>query len=667
MAGTKNNDKLKTWQETAKKDESAYKDAITAMQTREKIFRGQNSIETILEGDKTTETPHVRNIVAELIESEVNSAIPQPKVTALHKDDEHLAKLIEDMIRNRLASLPFAQINDMMERTVPVQGGGFLHVDWNNRSATHTTIGESVVSYRHPMTVIPQQGVTSSIEDMDHVTIKVPQTKEYIRRRYNTDVSSESEEDPNIRAADGSAKAVSEMVTQYIVLYKNDDGGIGLFSYVKDTVLEDLEDYQARHLRRCRNCGAAEPPVDVDTIAPTKDGTYPNDAELIRSAVGGRDRCPYCGGTYADSVENDIEITTRFDLPEGASVQSLPTGTRIPYYKPDLYPVLLQRNVSAYGQLLGSSDVDLIKDQQNTINRLYAKELAQLLNAGSYAILPSDTSIKKDSAEGKVIHPKTQADANMIRVINMTPDVTAIDNKIEQTYQEARQLIGITDSFQGRKDTTATSGRAKEFAASQTAGRLESKRVMKNEMYARLFELLFKFELAYVDEIRPVIGTDEHGNHTEEEWSKWLFLKQDASKAYYWETDFLFECDSTAPLAQNREAMWEEMRSHYQAGAFGDPTQIDTMILYWEQMKTLHYPNAGRICDQLKEKQKNQAQMQLETAKAQKAATQAAHEEISQDTQEGPQIAPGEPEREALPPETNAGNASMAEMGGNTV
>jgi hypothetical protein len=665
----KNNEKLKTWQETVKKDESEYASEITAMTTREKIFRGQTSIDTILDGDTVSETTHVRNIVAELIESEVSSAIPQPKVTALHKEDEHLAKLIEDMLRNRLNLLPMEEINDLQERVVPVNGGGFLQVEWNNKAATHTTIGESVVSFRHPITVIPQQGVTSSVEDMDHITIKIPQTTDYIRRRYNVDVSAEGEEDPSIRSAEGSAKSVTGMVTQYMVYYRNDDGGIGVFSYVRDTVLEDLEDYQARHLRRCRNCGADEPPVDVDMLQPTTDGTYPDDAELIRSAVSGRSRCPYCGGTYMDTTENYITVQQQIDMPEGAAVQPK-IGDVIPFYKPDLYPLCLQRNVSAYGQLLGSSDVELIRYQQNTINRLYAKELAMMLNAGSYIILPHETKIKHDSVEGKEIRVVNPADANMIRTINMTPDVSQIDAKIEQTYQEARQLIGITDSFQGRKDTTATSGKAKEFAASQTAGRLESKRVMKNAMWARLFELLFKFELAYADEIRPVVGKDAHGNNTEEEWSKWLFLKQDSAGAYYWATDFLFECDSTAPLAQNREAMWEEMRSHYQAGAFGDPTQLDTMILYWEQMKTLHYPNAGRICDQLKEKQQKAAKQQLDTAQAQKQAMQQAQTDVSgmptqiaQGAQEGPQVVAGEPTQSVVPPEVNAGNQSLMQGG----
>ena len=73
-------------------------------------------------------TPHVRNIVAENIESQVSTDIPQPKVTARRKQDEGLARLIEDMLRNELDRLPMEYLNDMQERTVPIQGGSFFHV-----------------------------------------------------------------------------------------------------------------------------------------------------------------------------------------------------------------------------------------------------------------------------------------------------------------------------------------------------------------------------------------------------------------------------------------------------------------------------------------------------------------------------------------------------------
>ena len=134
--------KLRLWQERLSVNESAYEDEQARMTLREELYAGSSTIRAIVAKDQKTETPHVRNICAELIEAQVDSNIPAPKVTARRKEDELKAKLIEDMLRNELDRLPFEQINDMMERTVPIQGGAALLLEWDNTQRTHTTVGE---------------------------------------------------------------------------------------------------------------------------------------------------------------------------------------------------------------------------------------------------------------------------------------------------------------------------------------------------------------------------------------------------------------------------------------------------------------------------------------------------------------------------------------------
>lgn len=611
---------LEEWKELISVDETAYESELALMGPREEIYRGRTAVDPLIEGDDTAETPHVRNIVSELIECQVSSNIPMPKVTAMRREDEPLAVLIEDMIRNKLDKLPVEVINDQMERTVPIQGGAALQYDWDNTVRTHTAVGDGRLSFRHPKQIIPQAGVTADIQVMDRITVKIPQTVDYIKRKYGVDLSDDTEEDPSLRSADDSAEAVEKMLTQYVVYYRNDKGGIGIYSWVNETELENLEDYQARMLRRCSKCRAPEPLAEVDSISPTMDGSYPEtkeEREKPRSTRYGRDRCSYCGGSFEYSEEEYYKNTVPFQLENGETIGE---GEEIPYFKPNIYPIFLQRNVSSYGRFLGDSDVDKIKNQQNSINRLYAKAFSQLLNAGSYITLPDKVSIQKDSRDGKVIRLGSPADKAMIGVYDMTCDISPALEMIDYIYREAQQLIGITDSFLGRKDTTATSGKAKEFSAAQAAGRLESKRVMKNEMYSRLFEAIFLFELAFADEPRPVVGSDKNGNPRDEEWDKFLFLKRDAAGALYWNTDFLFSTDSTAPLANNREAMWQETRSHFESGAFGDPAQVATQIAYWSQMEALHYPGAGAVKKLLSDEQTRQAQTQLETAMAEKEA-----------------------------------------------
>ena len=253
-------EKLHLWQERLATNDAQYESQRARMDAREELYQGRRRINPIVSTARTAnlETPHVRNICAELIESQVDSSIPAPKVTAVRAEDEWLAKIIEDMLRNELDRLPFEEINDLMERTVPIQGGGAYLVEWDNTQRTHTTVGELTVSAIHPKQIVPQAGVYTGIEDMDYIILKIPQTKEYIRRRYGVDVSDESEQESDIKSA-GESDSADDLVTQYVAYYRNDAGGIGLYSWVCDKQLEDLEDYQARRLKRCAVCGALEP------------------------------------------------------------------------------------------------------------------------------------------------------------------------------------------------------------------------------------------------------------------------------------------------------------------------------------------------------------------------------------------------------------------------
>ena len=625
--------KLAMWQKRLEANQQRYDVFANKFEHREALFRGDNTVTECCEGDTKKETPHVRNIVAELIESQVDTSIPMPKVKARNKEDEKLARLIEDMIMDELDRLPIETLNDMMERTTPLQGGSFFWLEWDHFLRTHTTTGELTLKVLHPKQIVPQDGVYDSIENMDFIIVKLPQTKEYIKRRYGVSVHDEDEEEPGIRSFEDATPA-NDLVTQYIAYYRNDNNGIGLFSWVNDIVLEDMEDYQARRLQKCKKCGAVAQADVVPLDAPSVDGKHPHgdrDMEFVSDVDGESPRsgghkvqCPYCGSTqFEDSAEEFETISFPKVSMHGVQIPGMHTReienelgmketvlmpTKIPYYKPDIYPIIMQKNVSVHGQLLGDSDADKIENQQNTLNRLSAKYLDMVLKGGSFAILPPDARIDTSNGDMKIIRIDDIKDKQMIDCITVMPEpeyLNSVLNFYANTYEEGRQSIGITDSFQGRQDPTATSGKAKEFAAQQSAGRLESKRVMKEATYQALFEALFKFMLAYADEPRTIQRKNANGETQYDVFDRYDFLKQDAAGEWYWEDRFIFSVDTATPLAKDREAMWQETRMNLQSGAFGDPTDIDTLILFWQKMSEQHYPMAEETKEWLEDKKAN--------------------------------------------------------------
>ena len=623
MAENKSQDRLRKWQTWMERNEADWEAERVRMDKREQLYLGNRTLKPLTDNDRKKDgsyrkTSHVWNIIAENIESMIDSTIPAPKVTARREKDAHLAQVIEAMLKNELDRLPMEELNDMQERTVPIQGGGLFLVEWDNNQRTSHTIGETLVSVQHPKKFIPQSGVFTGLDDMDAFGMKLAQTKGFIKKRYGMDVSDEREEDPSLRGAGGVSTA-EDMVTQYVVYYRNGNGGIGMFSWVGDTVLVDLEDYQARRLRHCVKCGTPEP-VDLEVLdLPTWDGTPPNEGHRAKPGV-----CPNCGCKVFEEQQEKTEMLL-LPAPDGY----IPTGgedvvmesdemgnpmyytmQEVPIYKPDVFPLVLQKNVSVFGKLLGDSDVDKIEDQQNTVNRMEQKIIERLVRAGSVITKPATTHMPTSSDDSQEWVLSNAAEKQMIDVYTFSGNLEYEMAYLSQVYEEARRVLGITDSYQGRKDTTATSGKAKEFSAAQAAGRMESKRVMKNAAYARLFEILFKFKLAYCDEPRDIVRIGADGENIYDQFNRLDFLERDEDGNWHWIDDFLFSTDTAATLSQNRQAMWQETTSNLQSGAFGDPTQLQTLILYWSKMERLGYPDAGSTRKYLEEQLEQQKVMQ---------------------------------------------------------
>jgi len=609
------------WQARLDYAKRSYDPLRQKMDRRQAYYTGDHSIPAASGASKAKDATNVRNIVYELIESQVDSTVPQPRVTAIHPEDRELARKIEALLLNQIRLLNFKELNDLQERTVPIQGGDYWQVEWDPNAGFHCTLGDLSVCERHPKQVIPQPGVYD-VEKMEYIFVLVSQSREYLERRYGVKIEEESESDVSARTADG--EYVEGLVTQNIVYFRNREGGIGLFSWVGDQTLEDLEDYQARRGEVCCECGTRRTAEVCPVCGSKKFRQAPLEAQELERDITLADGTliPALEPGEPEPVKNpDGSIQTDLLTGEPIWQEGPPVRTTIPYYKPNAFPLVLRRNVHLFGQLLGSSDVDVIEDQQIAVSKFGTKIEEKLLKGGSYVTLPEGVNVETTDRELKVLRMRNPADKSMIGVVNVQVDTSRDQNMLETNYAWAKSTLGITDAFQGKYDASATSGTAKQFSANQSAGRLQSKREMKNQAYAKLYKLMFQFMLAYADEPYPLTYQQPDGQQQFTHFDRYDFLKRDAAGEFYWCDEFIFEVDPASNLASNRETLWSMIDVKYQAGAFGPINELQSQYRLWTLLAETGYPHAEAMKASIKQEIDEQKAAALQAAGAQPGLT----------------------------------------------
>ena len=630
---------LKTWKKRLEEAIESYGSDKNRMKTYQGYYDGDRSVaqDPNSSYSPSKKASNVRNIVYELIESQVDSSIPMPKVRAIHPEDEELAKKLEHYLENKIKTTKLPLLNDMMERNVPVQGGDFFHVQWDANAGLHSQIGDIKVSEIHPKKLIPQPGMVE-IEAMDYFFVQELYTKKKVKAIYGVSVEDCGNDYTDLAGEQSSTASInSDIVTVNTAYYHNEHGGVGIFVWCDTEILLDLDDYEARYLDHCAKCGAVMQNGVCPECGSKKVKKMPEEYEEMAEGMEVKTSYPMADGTFS----RNIDPFTEEEVPQmdengqpvmdemGQPVMEMRKVKRkIPYYKPNIYPVVLRKNITQNDKLLGGSDVAVIIDQQDTVKKLGSKINEKLLKGGSFVTLPTGIDVEKTDKELKILRVRNAADKSLIDVINVQPNVQNDLSYEETNYNWAKSALGITDSFQGKFSSSEVSGTARQYAINQAAGRLESKRTLKNEAFAKLYEYMFKFWLAYSDQSSAIISTDSNGAANYDEIDRHEFLKIDSAGEFYWDDEFLFETDPTSTLMQNREALWNQTDLKLQSGAFGPVGDLETARAYWTIQKANGYPNAAIILNIIEQRIKEQQEMAMQ---AQQAMPQEVPEEGATD------------------------------------
>lgn len=568
-------------------------------------YKGSREID-----DSDVEAKAIRNITYELVESQVTSYLPTPAVTPKMWSDknERNAKSIETLLRNKRDELPFEKLNDMDERFNPIYGGSIWLIEWDNSITTHNTVGDVKISCLSPKRFTGQPSIYD-VKEMEYCFIEFETTKEDIVRKYGVSPSIADETESDENADDKTA-------TLYVCYYKNDRDKVCQYIWSADTELLDLEDYYARKRRVCKRCGKREelcscenPKLElqneeyeeVTLDIPLSDGSFiPSMSEAYK------DGQPVMEKQKKQMLEEDgspamedvngvlMPLLADMDVPKMEK-------TRLPFYTPNILPIVIRKNTSEEDKLLGQSDCAFIRPQQQAINKLETRIMEKLLGSGVFPIVPDTWEGDMDNSIYKRVFRTKPNEIGSFGRVDLQVDVSRDIAQADRLYDQAKRILGITDSYQGQYDSSAQSGKAKQIQVQQAAGRLDSKRQMKNAAYAEIDQIIFQYYLAYADEPRPAIYIDAQGRKQNVIFNRYDFIERDEAGEYYYNDEYLFAADASIDIEKSRELLWQENRQNFQQGAYGDPSIPQTLLIFWQNMEKAHYPWAHDNVERIKE------------------------------------------------------------------
>lgn len=553
---------------------NCYSDSIRDYERHMSQYRGSTGIDGSSEPACT-----VRNITYEIVESQVSSDIPRPKVDAAcyseRRDRNALA--IERLLCSVRDKLPFEEMNDVDERYTYVFGGSVWYVEWDNAMKLGREVGGVRLYCLSPMNFIPQPSI-SAIEDMEYCFLKLTTTRSELSRRYG--ISEDELSLAEYELCEGESLD-EDTATIIVAFYRDEDGEVGKFVFSGGLTLFDMPRYYKRKIRVCKRCGQSE------EYCGCKKGDFIHRDELFEKI-----RTPLTLGDGTKIPAYSPTLDSGRLIPEGEGY--LMKETEIPYYTPRSFPIVIRKNTSFGDSLLGQSDCEYVRPEQQAINKIESRILQKLLRAGITPIVPEDASISlNNSVFGQVIKMKPGESAAQYGKVDTTPDVSQDIAEAERLYDHSKRVLGISDALQGLDAHTGDSGYARQLKISQASGRLESKKKMKHTAYARLDRLIFEQYLAFADEPRSLAFRDAYGRVHNSEFNRYDFIEYDvASGEYYYDDAYLFSVDLNGGAEYQREALWERNLENLKAGTLGDPASPVTLLRYWQCQERAHYPHA---------------------------------------------------------------------------
>lgn len=518
----------------------------------------------------STKMKALRKMAYELVEEKVNPYIPAPKMSPRYYSDLVPVNSTESLLKYEMDRMLSEETHDESEHATLIDSTSWFKVSWNPFDNTHERSGMPIVKVCAIDTVFPQPGITN-YKELEYIFEETRMTLAQISDMYNREVGGDTSTD---------------LVGVVECYYLNADRHVGKFVWVRDdlTVLcNDLE-WGMRRRRECTKC---------ETIVPTE-STCPVCGSTSMKYVGVKHQKltqsldfvtnPYRSGDTPDPENDKNHIKSEASIPE---------GTEIPFYLIRQLPYVPKRTVKIIDSLYGISEVGLLLEAQDSVNKFLNKAEHKSEMSKAYVTKLKDTTIDDENKEITYIEVEDAAEAQAMQVKQVMADIQQEMTMAQTLYNNSKSTVGVTDTDQGKTDPSARSGKAKQLQMMASQSRQLAPQTQRNIAYAGVYELIFKYLLAYSDEERSFVKTLPDGSSREEAWSKYMFLAKDKNGNFYYRDDFAWSVDSATEITQDRAAMWQLIDNDYNNGVMGSTVDpIRALRMYWNMKSQYGYPTA---------------------------------------------------------------------------
>ena len=522
----------------------------------------------------------LRKMIFELIESTVDNSIPMPRLTPRRKTDLPVVDITEEYLKFEIDRMLTEQENDKGERATYIDGTSWYKISWDSLDNNYERSGDLRVEVLLADQVIPEPGCTDY------------RLMNYIFERQQMSLARIYDLYDRLIIPLETGMATTEVITYY---YLNKNRVVGRFMYAPHSrqVISWDEDWQIRRVRKCKVCGTVNPIGDHCKNCGAKSFKYEPVTEEVLDDDIMQIHNPYAEGR-SDDPNNTMETQLFAEK-----------GTVIPYYQVRQLPFVPRQSISSLDTIYGISNVSVLLDMQDSVNKILTKVEDKILKSGAVVTKPDKIKLNDRDESFKILGVRSAEEAAMVQTKQVVADVSQDITAAQLFYESARASSGVTQSYQGQTDKTATSGKAKEISALQSSGRLESMRVMKAAAFAGVYELMVKYLLAFSDETRHFVKILPDGEEVEQLWSKYMFLRKDEYGNFYYADDFAYSTDPASTLSNNRVQMWQETLQQFTMGTLGNPADPRTLKLYWNIMDEQEYPLAKYALAGIKENEQH--------------------------------------------------------------